>query len=111
MDTSLSIITRTVRASSECKDKKPAKWCNKKKKKCKRASIYKKCRKTCNKCDEQPTLVSLIEVQDILIIFQQFSSQEALIRDRTFINFSRKHEVNSVSKTSKQGKNVVKIMS
>ena len=36
------------------------------------------------------TLVSLIEVQDILINFQHFSSQEALIGDRTFINFSKK---------------------
>ena len=31
----------------------------------------------------------LIEVQDILIIFKQFSSQDALIRDRTFNDFPR----------------------
>ena len=42
------------------------------------------------------TLVFLIEVQDILIIFQDFSSQEALIKDRTIINLAiiSKHEVN-----------------
>ena len=33
------------------------------------------------------TLVSLIVVQDILIVFQHFSSQDILIKDRTFINF------------------------
>ena len=33
------------------------------------------------------TLVCLIVVQDILIIFEQFSSQDILIRSRTLINF------------------------
>ena len=33
------------------------------------------------------TLVTLIVVQDILIVFQHFSSQDILIKDRTFINF------------------------
>ena len=33
--------------------------------------------------------MSLIEVQDILIFFGHFSSQESLIRDRTFINFQK----------------------
>jgi len=58
------------------------------------------------------TLVSLIEVQDILIIFQHFSSQEALIRDRTLINFSKisRFEVIYGRSASKQGKIVVKIM-
>ena len=35
------------------------------------------------------TLVFLIEVQDILIIFQHFLSQEVLIKDRTAIFFSQ----------------------
>ena len=34
-----------------------------------------------------------IEVQDILIIFQHFSSQDILIKDRTFINFERFQEI------------------
>ena len=57
-----------------------------------------------------PQLVSLIEVQDILIIFQHFSSQEVFIRDRTFINFSKisRLEVNFARKTSKEVKTVVK---
>ena len=33
------------------------------------------------------TLVTLIAVQDILIIFKHFSSQDILIRDRTFSDF------------------------
>ena len=49
VDTPSSIITR-----AECQDKKPTKWCDKKKKKCKKAGIYKKCRKTCNKCEDVP---------------------------------------------------------
>ena len=46
------------------------------------------------------TFMSLIEVQDIFIIFVQFSSKDSLIRDRTFnvfatiltnkVNFDRK---------------------
>ena len=39
------------------------------------------------------TLVFRIEVQDILIIFQHFSSQDILIKDRTFINFERFQEI------------------
>ena len=35
------------------------------------------------------TLACLIDVQDILIIFGQFSSQDILIRSRTFINFEK----------------------
>ena len=35
------------------------------------------------------TLVFLIEVQDILIIFQHFLSQEVFIKDRTVIFFSQ----------------------
>ena len=34
------------------------------------------------------TLISRIVVQDILIIFHQFSSQDTLIKGRTIINFS-----------------------
>ena len=33
------------------------------------------------------TLVALIAVQDIIIIFKHFSSQDILIRDRTFSDF------------------------
>ena len=59
---------------------------------------------------QRNTLVSLIEVQDILIIFQKISCQEALIGDRTFINFAKisRHEVISGRKTSEQGKTVAK---
>ena len=44
------------------------------------------------------TLVFLIEVQDILIIFQDFSSKEVFIKDRTIIFFQKfwiKSEKNS----------------
>ena len=56
------------------------------------------------------TFLSLIEVQDILINFQHFSSQEALIGDRTFINFSKisRHGFNFARKTSEQVRSVVK---
>ena len=38
--------------------------------------------------EQVATLVSLTEVQDILIISQHFSSQEALIRDRmSFLSY------------------------
>ena len=38
----------------------------------------------------KPTLVSRMEVQDILIIFQHFSSQDILIRDRTVISLGKR---------------------
>jgi len=52
--------------------------------------------------------VSLIEVQDILIIFQHLSFQEALIGE--FMNFSKisRQEVNLGRKISEQVKTVVK---
>ena len=53
VDTPLSIMTGLGHTSG-CKDKKPTKWCNNRKKKCKKASIYQKCKKTCDKCDEKP---------------------------------------------------------
>ena len=48
------------------------------------------------------TLVSLIEVQDILINFQPFSSQEALIKDRMIIKLLKisEHEIDSFLKIS-----------
>ena len=33
-----------------CADKQSVKWCKKNKKKCKKATVYEECRKTCNKC-------------------------------------------------------------
>ena len=56
------------------------------------------------------TLVFRIEVQDILIIFQHFSSQDILIRDRTVINFGKisRNQFNSSRKPSEQVKNVAK---
>ena len=36
---------------------------------------------------DSSTLVTLIVVQDILIVFQHFSSQDTLIKDRTLIKF------------------------
>ena len=40
--------------ADECEDLKPAKWCKKKKKQCKKSSISKQCKKTCDKCDDEP---------------------------------------------------------
>ena len=38
----------------KCEDLKPKKWCKKMKKNCKNSTVYEKCKKTCNKCDNQP---------------------------------------------------------
>ena len=40
--------------ADECEDLKPAKWCKKKKKQCKKSSISKQCKKTCDKCNDEP---------------------------------------------------------
>ena len=40
-------LTTTIKPTKpDCKDKKSKKYCNKKKKQCKKANIYKKCQKT-----------------------------------------------------------------
>ena len=50
--------------------------------------------------------MSRIEVQDILIIFQYYFSQDILIRDRTVINFGKisRNQFNSSRKPSEQVK-------
>ena len=52
------------------------------------------------------TLVTLIAVQDILIIFKHFSSQDILIRDRTFSYFWKlwRKLFNSCRNTIRKGK-------
>ena len=37
-----------------CADKQSVKWCKKNKKKCKKATVYEECKKTCNKCGDDP---------------------------------------------------------
>ena len=54
IDLSPEITTTMKPPNSDCKDKKSKKYCKKKKRQCKKASIYKKCLKTCNKCDDEP---------------------------------------------------------
>ena len=54
IDLSPEITTTMKPPNSDCKDKKSKKYCNRKKKQCKKANIYKKCQKTCNKCDAEP---------------------------------------------------------
>ena len=67
------------------------------------------------------TLVTLIAVQDILIIFKHFSSQDILIRDRTFSDFGdfgencsilveiQSEKVKNIRKGQKRSQNLPKI--